>query len=1049
MSHQRQLAIRLLLVVFLVTMAASAIYELTLPGRYVSPSGQSVDRRVEMLVRSTDVLSDGWINSAQNSDNFLRQAWQIETPNQWREKGVSLYLVRSGEILFWANNTFSNPLSDSLILSESQSIVTIDSSQVLIFSQSKGELKAITVIELLSAERGCNRSIFGDTKVTVSTCSSLPFESAGTHSYTVMGKHFCVNYPIAQRSNLFISLLGWFGVFAALIAIVIYLSSHTKSRNAPRNMAIFGLSLIALRVVLHYVDFPQGASHSWSSIFSILISQLVLVVFMAYLYAIRRRFARCVARMSRRWQWVTLVGFTVAMSATIIFFHYSVVQVIFRSTVVLEIYNIFSMSTQGFALYLICAVFAAYRILYSLFSRIVFPQFKVYIRSILSMVTVSLMVIPISAELHQTTYFLIAFHALFVFISSRNPTQGESRIFVIDTIILSLYVSLLTSSDSAVAKVNDARKYAVELSQGNLETPAPYPDVIYSIISNREVDFNKGYPVDIGRIMQYSKLRTPEVKREQGYIHVIEPMADGVVVVSYPWVSILDLVALICYVFFGLYLVSGLFLRLSGVDVYDRRVNRTMAYRIRFIVIGIVFFSLFIVAWVVYQYSDVIYRIRQRELLNNSAWGMVESFSKYYADNSESIDLQQADNDSIIMDWYNNRGNAFSAEVTFYNVKGCRIGCSNAIFSSYRIDQDAYRSLSWQGAPYFDNYDHDRSYVYLSIFVDQKKVGYFVLNDRNEANNYSRYWLLGSIFNVFVVLLFVSLILSIIIYSYVGGPIQTLTHFLGGVGKLQKIPIKTGRKMQDEVGRLILQYNRMIDYLEESYAALSKFEREGAWKEMARQVAHEIKNPLTPMRLKIQMLQRARAQGDQKICDQLDSTLVVLLEQIDVLTKISSDFSDLARLEETLFSRMELNSIISNIVTLYTNNTPQIDIRFADTTTSAVWVSASYVSLSRLLVNLLQNASQAIECNGTIVVTLSSSASTAQIDIADNGRGIEPELLERIFEPNFTTRSNGSGLGLAMCRQIVESFNGTIRVNSTLCMGSTFTVTLPLYKVKE
>lgn len=1043
MKRSRRVVIRVLIAIALTALVVSAVYELLLPGQRIVQRNSSFSERVEMLLGSTAVLGDGWLSSVRNSERYLEQAWSMDVPDEWQENKVSLYLVRDSQIVFWANHKYVDKGLGSLIVSGSDKVEHFDQSHVLIFTRRLGNLTATTIIELSDGNGVSNKAIFDNENVAVDNDADMMSETFRTH-----GKNIYVTLPVRERGNVLFSLLEWFAVLGLLTALALHLSLVTTRRRSCLAVVMFLAFCVALRLLLYHFDFPQGASFSWSSIGSVMVSQIMILILTTYLYSVRQKLAYHLRKIPRGAQWVVFMLCNLFVSGMIVYYHYAMVQMIYSSTIVVEIYNIFAMSIVGFQFYMICAIFSVWRVLFTLFSRVVFSQFSATTRSVVSLTMVTALVLPFSRELHQTALLLIVFHTAYIFfVGHSRATIKASKVFLINITVVSLYVAFMTASETADTKITQATRYAHELAKGNLDSQVPYPDVTYAIISNNGVRVRQGDRIDMGRLMPLVGRTGQQVLRIDGYVHVLEPDRNEMVVVSYPATTWLDILSLICYIFLGLFVVSGLLLYIGGVDAYDRRSNRTLANKIRFIVTGVVFFSMCVVAWIVYQYSERSDMVRQRELLDNTSSGMRESFSKYCHDNIDMTVDAAASADSILGGWYTDRGSAFSGNVGLYNTRGRFVCGSDKMPAWALLDNKAYRNLSYNSNPYFDSNNKDQPSIYVAIFVEQTKLGYMEVRslESPEGAAYGRYWLLGRIFNVFAILLLLSLGLSIVLYKFVAGPLQTLTQSLGGIGKLQKIPVVEGDKMQDEVGQLILQYNRMIDYLEESYAALARSEREGAWREMARQVAHEIKNPLTPMRLKIQMLQRARRENSQNAEQQLDSTLVVLLEQIDVLSSIASDFSDLARLEQGgVVMQLELNTIIEKIVALYANNTKDIEIAFVDRSSAPLSVMASYVPLSRLMVNVLQNAAQAIDCIGTITVTLYDNKDQAVIEILDTGHGIEPHLLERIFEPNFTTRSSGSGLGLAMCRQIVESFRGTISVTSIPERGSVFTVTLPL-----
>jgi len=249
--------------------------------------------------------------------------------------------------------------------------------------------------------------------------------------------------------------------------------------------------------------------------------------------------------------------------------------------------------------------------------------------------------------------------------------------------------------------------------------------------------------------------------------------------------------------------------------------------------------------------------------------------------------------------------------------------------------------------------------------------------------------------------------------------------------------------LNDEVGQLVIQYNRTVDELEKSARLLAKSERESAWKSMARQVAHEINNPLTPMKLTIQQLQRTKKMNDSRFDDYFDKSAVMLIEQIDNLSRIAGTFSNFARMPEANFERVDIASKLYSVVQLFANNNEQIEMKY-EGPESEVFVYADPEQLVQVFNNLIKNAIQAIPSDrtGEVLVTLQADQQIA-ISVTDNGAGIEPDIQSKLFIPNFTTKNTGMGLGLAIAKNIIELSGGTISFSTELNRGTTFTVVLP------
>jgi nitrogen fixation/metabolism regulation signal transduction histidine kinase len=243
-----------------------------------------------------------------------------------------------------------------------------------------------------------------------------------------------------------------------------------------------------------------------------------------------------------------------------------------------------------------------------------------------------------------------------------------------------------------------------------------------------------------------------------------------------------------------------------------------------------------------------------------------------------------------------------------------------------------------------------------------------------------------------------------------------------------------------EIGKLVDSYNAMIDELEQSAAKLARSEREQAWREMAKQVAHEIKNPLTPMRLTVQSFERKFDPEDPNADKKMKEFSKTLVQQIDTMSSIASAFSNFADMPAQ--QKETLNVVKVSKLALDIFNEPYIHFIAEE---ESLIAKLDRTQLIRVITNLVKNAIQAIPDveNPRILVTVASEGNQIKIAVADNGIGIADEFKEKIFEPKFTTKSSGMGLGLGMVKNIVENYNGTIAFTSKEGKGTVFTVKFP------
>ena len=293
---------------------------------------------------------------------------------------------------------------------------------------------------------------------------------------------------------------------------------------------------------------------------------------------------------------------------------------------------------------------------------------------------------------------------------------------------------------------------------------------------------------------------------------------------------------------------------------------------------------------------------------------------------------------------------------------------------------------------------------------------------------------------VYLLLLLIGGALAYLLSSYITISIKTISD------KINKTRLTKGNERIDfdpgssEISTLVDAYNRMIDELQESAVKLAQSEREQAWREMAKQVAHEIKNPLTPMRLTVQSFERRFDPEDPKIKEKLKEYSQTLIQQIDVMSSIASAFSDFAKMPTQSKEEIDVVEVVKLALDIF--NEDFISYSFSE---KRIIGNLDKTQLIRIVTNLVTNAIQAVEgvLNPNIVVQVSVVKEMIKIEVNDNGKGIDEALQHLIFEPKFTTKSSGMGLGLPMIKKIIEAYNGSIVFTSTKTKGTLFTVTLP------
>jgi nitrogen fixation/metabolism regulation signal transduction histidine kinase len=299
--------------------------------------------------------------------------------------------------------------------------------------------------------------------------------------------------------------------------------------------------------------------------------------------------------------------------------------------------------------------------------------------------------------------------------------------------------------------------------------------------------------------------------------------------------------------------------------------------------------------------------------------------------------------------------------------------------------------------------------------------------------------------NIYVFLIILGTVVAVLVSNTITKPLRLIREKIGRVG-LGKTNEKIDYESHDEVGELVSEYNRMVDELESNAEKLAQSEREMAWREMAKQIAHEIKNPLTPMKLKVQYLKRAWDDRVDNFDERIRQFADSMISQINTLSQIASEFSNFAKMPRARNVKLNLRSAIENTVHLF-ENTEGVEVRMKNSSQQDVSVYADPDQISRVLSNLVKNAIQSIPSRrkGLIEIGLGRDNQKALVAVSDNGAGIPEQMNGKLFRPNFTTKSGGMGMGLAIVRKIVKDLEGEITYETSAGEGTTFYVKLPVY----
>ncbi len=398
----------------------------------------------------------------------------------------------------------------------------------------------------------------------------------------------------------------------------------------------------------------------------------------------------------------------------------------------------------------------------------------------------------------------------------------------------------------------------------------------------------------------------------------------------------------------------------------------------------------------------------------------------------------------------------FFSDINLYDKSGFLIATSRpeifekSLLSTY-INPSAYNAIFFENKLNFITEENIGSLKYYSAYVpinlnNNYPIGivnlpYFA---RQTEFTKSYYIMLSYLINIYVIIGIIGTLIAIIFSRYLTRPLVLLQENLASI-RIDKHNEKIQWNKNDEIGMLIHEYNRMVDKLEQSADLLKHSERESAWREVARQIAHEIKNPLTPMKLNVQYLLKSYKNDDPEFDSKINSISKSLITQIDTLDNVAEMFTDFAKSKSLDFVKVDLNNVLISSVNLFNKNTNVSISLSLDDDTELITLGFEK-DILRVINNILKNAIQSVGKNSLseIKINVRHDSKFITVAISDNGKGISEEMKLKIFQPYFTTKTSGTGLGLAIVKNIMNEIGGDVYFESGTHEGTTFFLNFPV-----
>lgn len=612
-------------------------------------------------------------------------------------------------------------------------------------------------------------------------------------------------------------------------------------------------------------------------------------------------------------------------------------------------------------------------------------------------------------------------------------------------------------------------KFPDVLSDGKISKDSDYDQYSFAFYNHGKLISQSGkytydlvnddFKSEVGKI-------TYNNEKDNGINHLIyAPTASKVIVISKDKLDYVTRIAALSFFFLVFIIYSAIvFVLIWGIKNFEDssfnwfNINKYLMInanqilyktRIQVSIIFVVVATLTVVGWTTFYYISKEYRIQQFDEIQNKIRKIQVSFENQVSKEGLRVtgqttaDFDQfADVNGVFLNLYSSEGDLIMTSLPRMFDSGLQIRKMDAVAFTYLSKLQRSEFINDQSM--IGDFQYATAFVPIKN-VNEQTVAYlgspFFSNKQDYDNKVNLF--INTLVNIYALVFVVIGILAVFLANQITNPLTFIQQSIRKtkLGRRNE-PIQWSR--HDEIGSLIKEYNKMIAALEVSAKKLAKSERENAWREMAKQVAHEIKNPLTPLKLGVQLLERSWKEKDVNFEKKFENFNKSFIEQIDSLAKIASEFSSFAKMPDTKLEHIELIPIVEKASDVY-NQSENAEINIVNRLGYNPTVLGDKDQFLRMFNNLFKNAIEAGSDAKSVVINvlIHESDHSILLSISDNGRGINEEERDLIFAPNFTTKSSGTGLGLAFVKQAIENAGGEIYFTSGLGKGTTFYLSFP------
>ncbi|MFZ1788695.1 MAG: ATP-binding protein [Saprospiraceae bacterium] len=515
-------------------------------------------------------------------------------------------------------------------------------------------------------------------------------------------------------------------------------------------------------------------------------------------------------------------------------------------------------------------------------------------------------------------------------------------------------------------------------------------------------------------------------------------------------ISLFSLIFILGLLFLGILTFFNTFWNYLPIDFGLRFTDKTsLRLRLQLSIIGLIIFSFTVIGVVTAIYFHNINKQKILQTFDDRVRALTTDINLRLSEFTEKTGATY-----YLLNQLENLNSIYRSSVQLYDENGQSLSRNNQLDFTPRLPfyvLEQIRKLNkTQSNLGVRSYNLSEEEVLIPLYKNDKSPMAYLsytqtepgVVERSEIKNY-----VGTLLNVYIFLFLLAIAISLGISNSITKPLVQLRESLRQF-KIGKAYNKLKWESTDEIGDLINDYNNLTEEINKSANIIARTEREMAWREMAKQVAHEIKNPLTPMKLSLQYLEKAVATDPENGKKMISKITATMMEQINNLTQIANTFSNFASMPKTENEKIILNEVVEKVHDLFRKR-DDMDINLIEPM-NEIYVFADRNHLVRILNNILKNAIQAIpeDKRGHIDLELTKEKDIARIRISDNGVGIKEEMKSKVFTPNFTTKSSGTGLGLAISANMLETMGGRIYFDSVENTGTSFFIELPLMRTE-